>query len=440
MSSICFYFQVHQPYRIKKYRIFDVGHDHEYFNDRSDRDTNNEKILHKVAKKCYLPTNKLLLELLKKHPQFKVAFSFSGVLLDQLEEFSPETLKSFQQLVKTGRVEILDETHYHSLAFLYSKDEFVRQLELHRRKIKQLFGVIPAVFRHTELVYNNELAKFVEDLGYEAILAEGADHLLGWRSPNFLYRAPNVTKIKTLLKNYRLSDDIAFRFSSRDWKEWPLTSEKFARWVDAVNGNGNLVNLFMDYETFGEHQWEDTGIFEFMRALPQELLKHPDNDFVTPSEAAKRYPVVGEFDAHNFVSWADVERDLSAWLSNSMQKEAIANLYALEGDVLATKDARIIEDWRKLQTSDHFYYMCTKWFADGDVHKYFNPYDTPYEAFIAYNNVLHDLRWRIAEAGKKKSPKKPVAKKLPVKKKKVVVKKSTPAKAAKKKSAPKKKK
>ena len=434
MSSICFYFQVHQPYRIKKYRIFDIGHDHEYWNDRSDQDINNEKILHKVARKCYLPTNTLLLELLKKHPKFKVAFSFSGVLLDQLAEFSPETLKSFQALVKTGRVEILDETYYHSLAFLYSKDEFARQVELHRKKVKELFGVTPTVFRNTELVYNNELAKFAEDMGYKAILAEGADYLLGWRSPNFLYRAPNATKIKTLLKNYRLSDDIAFRFSSRDWAEWPLTSEKFARWVDAVNGNGNIVNLFMDYETFGEHQWENTGIFDFMRALPRELLLHPDNDFVTPSEAAKCYPVVGEYDAHNFVSWADIERDLSAWLSNSMQKEAMENLYALEADVLATKDEKIIEDWRRLQTSDHFYYMCTKWFADGDVHKYFNPYDTPYEAFIAYNNVLHDLRWRIDHAGKTKkkaakpSAKKPVAKKPAEKKKKTAQKRKTTAK------------
>lgn len=395
MPSICFYFQVHQPYRIKRYRIFDVGNDHEYFNDRSDQDTNNEKIIHKVAKKCYLPMNALLLELLERHPEFKVTFSFSGVLLDQLEEFSPKTLKSFQDLVATGRVEVLDETYYHSLAYLYAKDEFVRQVELHRAKIQKLFGVTPTAFRNTELIYNNELAHFVEGLGYKAILAEGADHILGWRSPNFLYRSPTTTTIKTLLKNYRLSDDIAFRFSSRDWSEWPLSAEKFAHWVSAVNGNGHVVNLFMDYETFGEHQWEDTGIFEFMRHLPRELLKHPDNNFVTVTEAAERYPVVGEFDAHSFISWADIERDLSAWLSNSMQHEAITNCFSLMDDVLASEDQKLITDWRRLTTSDHFYYMCTKWFADGDVHKYFNPYHTPYEAFIAYNNVLHDLKCRI---------------------------------------------
>jgi alpha-amylase len=417
MPSVCFYFQVHQPYRTKKFRFFDVGHDHHYFNDKSDRDINNEKILHKVANKCYLPMNHTLLELLKRYPEFKVTFSFSGVYLDQLEEFSPQTLKSFQKLVNTGQVEILDETYYHSLAFLYSKDEFVRQVEKHRAKIKKLFGVTPTAFRNTELIYNNELAKYIEDMGYKAIVAEGADHLLGWRSPNFLYRSPGTTKIKTLLKNYRLSDDIAFRFSSRDWAEWPLKAETFAHWVNAVNGNGNIINLFMDYETFGEHQWEDTGIFEFMKALPGEILKNPDNDFVTVTEAAKRYPVVGEYDAHNFVSWADVERDLSAWLSNNMQHEAIGNIYALEKDVLATKDETIIEDWRKLQTSDHFYYMCTKWFADGDVHKYFNPYDTPYEAFIAYNNVVHDLRLRIEAKKNAPRPRTTAAKKVVAKKK-----------------------
>jgi len=398
MPSVCFYFQVHQPYRVKRYRIFDVGNDHNYFNDKSDKDTNNEKILHKVARKCYLPTNALLLELLNQHPEFKISFSLSGVFLEQLEEFSPETLESFQKLVATGRVEILDETYYHSLAFLYSKDEFKHQVQLHRDKVKKLFGVTPTSFRNTELIYNNELAKAVEEMGYKAILAEGWDNVLGWRSPNFVYHSPTTTNIKTLLKNYRLSDDIAFRFSSQDWKEWPLTSEKFAHWVNQVNGNGHLINLFMDYETFGEHQWEHTGVFDFMRALPGQILKHPDNNFVTVTEAAEKYPSVGEFDAHHYVSWADVERDLSAWRSNGMQHEALGNIYALEADVLATKDPVLIHDWRKLQTSDHFYYMCTKWFADGDVHKYFNPYETPYEAFIAYNNLLQDLRLRVKAA------------------------------------------
>ena len=407
MASICFYFQVHQPYRIKKYRIFDIGNNSEYFNDRSDSNLNNEKILLKVAGKSYLPTNKLLLKLLKQHPEFKVSFSFSGVLLDQLEEFSPETLLSFQELVKTGQVEVLSETYYHSLSFLYSREEFKKQVERHKKKIKKIFNVTPKVFRNTELVYNNDLAWEVEQMGYKGILAEGWDDVLGWRSPNFLYSTPGTKKIKLLLKNYKLSDDIAFRFSNKGWKEHPLTAPKFSNWINAVNGNGNVVNLFMDYETFGEHQWEDTGIFNFLEALPAEILKHPDNDFVTPSEAIERYNTVGVLEMPHFVSWADMERDLSAWLSNSIQHDAIQKIYDLEKRVLATEDSGIIEDWRRMQTSDHFYYMCTKYFNDGDVHKYFSPYDSPYEAFISYMNTLSDLKHRIEMIEKKKQKNNP---------------------------------
>jgi alpha-amylase len=395
MPALCLYFQVHQPHRVKKYRVFDIGNDHSYFNDSSDSNLNNQKILTKVAHKCYLPANELLLDLLKKHKDFKISFSFSGVFLEQLENFSPETLTSFKRLVETGRVEILEETYYHSLAFLYSKSEFESQVVLHHKKIKQVFGVAPKVFRNTELIFNNDVAKYIEKMGYLGIIAEGADSILGWRSPNFLYRPAGCTKIKALLKNYRLSDDIAFRFSSKEWKEYPLTAPKFANWVNAVNGNGYLVNLFMDYETFGEHQWADTGIFEFMRAIPGEILKHPDNSFVTPTEAVKKFPVSGEIDVPQYISWADVERDLSAWLGNPIQDDAAYRLYQLEAQVLATKNPNLISDWRRLQTSDHFYYMCTKWFADGDVHKYFNPYNSPYEAFIAFMNVLQDLKLRI---------------------------------------------
>ncbi len=381
--------------RIKKYRIFDVGSNGDYFNDSSDSDLNNGKIFRKVADKCYLPANKIILELLKNYPEFKVSFSFSGTVLEQMENFYPEVLESFRALVNTGRVEILGETYYHSLSLLYSREEFREQIKLHRKKIKKLFHKKPRVFRNTELIYNNDLAREVEKMGYKGVLAEGADHILGWRSPNFVYRPAGRKKIKLLLKNYKLSDDIAFRFSCKEWKEHPLTADKFAHWVSAINGNGNTVNLFMDYETFGEHQWEDTGIFDFFRALPGEILKHPDNDFVTPTEAVKRYKPVGELDVPEFVSWADVERDLSAWRSNPMQYDAFQKLYDLEKDVLKTKDENIIEDWRRMQTSDHFYYMCTKWFADGDVHKYFNPYESPYEAFISFMNVLNDLKLRV---------------------------------------------
>lgn len=395
MASVCFYFQVHQPYRVKKYRFFDIGKDHNYFNDNSDTSLNNKKIMERVARKAYLPTNKLLLELLKRHPEFRISFSFSGVYLDQLEQEFPEVLESFQKLVATDRAEILSETYYHSLSFLYSRKEFEEQVKAHRKKIKKLFGVKPKVFRNTELIFNNDLALAVENMGYAGILAEGADRILDWRSPNFLYRPRGAKKIKLLLKNYRLSDDIAFRFSEKSWKDHPLTAEKFANWVSSHNGNGEVVNLFMDYETFGEHQWEDTGIFKFLEALPGEILKNPDNDFVTPSESCARYSAKDELDFSDFVSWADVERDLSAWRSNSLQEDALEKIYALEKDVMRSRDKELIEDWRKLQTSDHFYYMCTKWFSDGDVHKYFNPYDSPYDAFIAYMNVLNDMKLRM---------------------------------------------
>jgi len=398
MSSICFYFHVHQPYRVKRYRVFDIGQNSEYFSDDAPDNLNNKKILQKVAGKCYVPTNTLLLRLLERHPEFKFSFSITGLVLEQLEEYSPQALKTFQNLLETGRVEIVGETYYHSLSFLYSQEEFKSQVKLHKKKIANLFGEKASKtksFRNTELIYNNDLANIVESMGYRAVLAEGADHILGWRSPNFLYTPKGAKNLKLLLKNYKLSDDIAFRFSSREWSEWPLTAEKFTQWVNAINGNGEIVNLFMDYETFGEHQWEDTGIFAFLEQLPAELLKHPDNNFVTPSEAVKKYKAYAELDIPHFVSWADVERDLSAWLSNSMQHDAASRIYRLEPQVQSAKDKQMMEDWRRLQASDHFYYMCTKWFADGDVHKYFNPYDTPYEAFISYMNAVTDLELRL---------------------------------------------
>ncbi len=401
MPSVCFYFQVHQPLRVKKYRLFNVGLDNEYFNDESDTSLNNAKTFRKVAEKSYLPTNRVLLELLEKHPEFKISFSLSGVFLEQAERFMPEVIESFKKLVDTGRAEILSETYYHSLSFMFSRSEFRKQVMLHRKKIMEHFEVKPKVFRNTELIFNNDLAYEVEGLGFIGVLAEGADHVLGWRSPNYLYQPNGTKKIKLLLKNYRLSDDIAFRFSSKEWSEYPLTADKFSKWVSAINGSGEVVNLFMDYETFGEHQWEDTGIFNFLKHLPGEILKNPDNDFVTPSEAVERYEVRGELDIPNYVSWADTERDLSAWLSNPMQHDAINKLFDLEQVVFDLGDEELIETWRRLSTSDHFYYMCTKWWNDGDVHKYFSPYESPYDAFINYMNALTDLRLRTEN--KKKS-------------------------------------
>jgi alpha-amylase len=399
MVAVCFYFQVHQPFRLRKYGVFDIGANSDYFDEKK-----NSEILHKVARKCYLPTNKILLDLIKNNDgKFKISFSISGVALEQFEKYAPEVLHSFRELAKTGCVEFLDETYYHSLSYLFDKEEFTEQVKMHREKIKNLFGQEPKVFRNTELIYNNELANFVKDMGYDAIIAEGADHILGWRSPNFIYSPKTADGMKLLLKNYKLSDDIAFRFSNKGWSEHPLSVEKYANWISDVNGNGNVINLFMDYETFGEHQWEDTGIFEFLKKLPSQVLNHSDNSFVTVSEAAKNFPAVAEIDMHNFVSWADLERDLSAWLGNPLQNSAMKEVYKLGHLVKATKDEKLINDWRKLTTSDHFYYMCIKWFSDGDVHKYFNPYDSPYEGFISFMNVLNDVAIRVKEIAKKDS-------------------------------------
>jgi len=396
MVSICFYFQVHQPCRLRKYSVFDIGVNHNYFDEQK-----NKEVIQKVARKCYLPANEIMLQLINKSDgKFKISYSLTGCVIEQFEKYSPEVLESFEKLAKTGNVEFLSETYNHSLASIFSKRDFIEQVNIHQKKIKELFGQSPRVFRNTELIFNNEIANNVQNLGFKGILAEGADHVLQWRSPNYVYTAKtdatkHTAKMKLLLKNYRLSDDIAFRFSEKTWSEWPLTVEKYARWINNINGNGHVVNLFMDYETFGEHQWEDKGIFEFIRLLPYELSKHPDNDFVTPSEAIERYNAVGELDIHHIISWADVERDLSAWLGNRMQNEAINGLYSLESDIKNFGSPALIGEWRNLQISDHFYYMCTKWFNDGDVHKYFNPYDSPYDAFIAFMNILNDFKMRL---------------------------------------------
>jgi len=397
MVSICFYFQVHQPYRIRRYSVFDIGNKKDYFEDRSGTELDNKWVINKIKGRCYLPTNKVLLELLNKYPKFKIAFSFSGVFLEQLEEFAPEVLKSFQDLVATGRVEILSETYYHSLSFLFDKEEFREQVRLHAKLIKQLFGVEPTVFRNTELIYNNELAAEVENMGYEGVITEGADHLLGWRSPNFIYSAPETKGIKVLLKNYKLSDDLAFRFSNRNWKDWPLTVPKYVKWLNSINGSGEVVNLFMDYETFGGHQWKDSGIFEFIRCLPEEFLKHPDNDFKTPSEVVSSYKVKGEYDCCNFISWTDEQRDLSAWRGNEIQNASMEKIYAIGEKVKITGSGDLIHKWRKLQTSDHFCNMGTKHFKDNNIHKYSNIYGSPYDAFISYMNILQDLEMEVDE-------------------------------------------
>ncbi|MHC4122693.1 MAG: glycoside hydrolase family 57 protein [Planctomycetota bacterium] len=391
MATVCFYFQVHQPSRLRKYTVFDTNS--KYFDSQK-----NSTICRKVANKCYLPANRLLLDLINRYDgKFKIAYSITGTLLEQLHKYAPEVISTFYALAQTGCVEFLAETYYHSLSFLYSREEFEEQVNKHLEITEYLFGQKPRIFRNTELIYNNDLAAYVESMGiFDAIVSEGADHILGHRSPNFIYKPKGCESLKLLLKNYSLSDDIAFRFSNRGWTQWPLTADKFAGWVNNVNGNGYVVNLFMDYETFGEHQWEDTGIFNFIQHLPEEILRHPDNNFMTPSEVIQTYQAVGEIDVPHLISWADTERDLSAWLGNAMQSNALHEVYRLEKKVKETGDESILKDWRKLQTSDHFYYMCTKYFADGDVHKYFNPFDSPYDSYINFMNVLGNLRGRCS--------------------------------------------
>lgn len=392
MPSICFYFQVHQPFRVRNYSFFDIGSDSQYFDHKK-----NEEIVNKVADKCYLKTNRKMLELIARHKgKFRISYSISGTAIEQFEKYRPDVLQSFIDLANTGCVEFLSETYYHSLSFIHSRSEFKKQVEKHADMIKRYFGQEPAVFRNTELIYNNELAAFIEDMGYKGIICEGVDKLLAGRSPNFIYKPAGSSKsIKVLLKNHLLSDDIAFRFSDKGWKEFPLTAEKFSTWAHSIAGNGETINLFMDYETFGEHQWESTGIFNFLDRLPEEIFKHPDFSFKTPSETIRTYEARGVYDAHNFISWADTERDLSAWLSNSMQQEAFRKIYSLEKNVVQCKSGEITKMWELLQTSDHYYYMCTKFWNDGDVHKYFSPYDSPYDAYLYFMNAMSDLECRI---------------------------------------------
>jgi alpha-amylase len=400
-QAIVLYLHVHQPYRVRHYTIFDAGQNHQYFNDQTPHvKTNNQYIISKVAEKSYRPMNAVIKELLNTIEDFKISLSISGTLIEQLEQWAPDVLEDFKQIVKSGRAEILAETYHHSLAFFYSRAEFEAQVTMHRNKIQQVFGVTPTAFRNTELSYNNDLAYWADKAGYKAIITEGWDPILGWRSPNFVYKPSFTNNIKLLLKNYKLSDDMAFRFGDQNWNEWPLTADKFNGWLNASESNAQVYNLFMDYETFGEHQWADTGIFDFIKALPYKWKQSGDNHtFMTISEASNYYPASDEVDVPNTITWADNERDLSAWLGNSMQQDALRALYSLEDKIINSGDNKLIEDWRLLQTSDHFYYMCTKWFKDGDVHAYFSPYKTPYEAFTNFINSWHDIKFRLAEKG-----------------------------------------
>jgi alpha-amylase len=428
MRSICLYFQVHQPFRLRTYRFFDIGADHYYYDDYQ-----NKRIARRIASDCYLPANEVLLGLINEYGSaFKVTFSISGTAIEQFKKYTPEVIESFKRLAKTGNVEFLAETYSHSMAALIDPAEFIRQVKEHDAAIKELFGYTPTAFRNTELVYSNSIAGQVLEMGYKTMLTEGAKQLLGWKSPNFVYFSASHPRLKLLLRNYQLSDDMTFRFSQKEWSEWPLTAEKFVKWLNNVDKKQELVNLFMDYETFGEHQKAEEGIFGFLRAFPEQLIKTHKWVFRTATEVSEDVQPVAGIDCPHAISWADEERDLTAWLGNDLQNEAFSSLYKV-ADIMATcKDADLHRDWNYLQTSDHLYYMCTKWFSDGDVHQYFNPYGSPYEAFLNYMNVLSDFLIRVREYAEKqevvvpKSP--PKAEALP---KKSVV--SKPKAAAKKK-------
>jgi len=390
MRAICLNFQVHQPFRYRRYRFFDIGNDHYYYDDYS-----NETILRKVADRCYLPVNKLMLKLIKEYKgKFKISYSITGTAMEQFELYAPEVLDSFKALAETGHVEFLSETYSHSLVSLKNKEAFIQQVKSHDELIEKYFGQKPQVFRNTEMIYSDEIGAVVAEMGFKGMLTEGAKHILGWKSPNFLYCNAINPRLKVLMRNYKLSDDIAFRFSNQGWSEYPLTAEKFVGWMNA-DEDDEIINLFMDYETFGEHQTEETGIFKFMETLPGAVLKSKKLSFATPSQVIKNYQPISIASVPYSISWADEERDLSAWLGNEMQQEAFNKLYDLQDQVAQVQDKDLLKDWSYLQVSDHFYYMSTKFFSDGEVHNYFNPYESPYEAFINYMNVLSDFKIRL---------------------------------------------
>ncbi len=396
MRAVCLYLHIHQPIRYREYSIFDVGNNSNYFYDNYSGRQSNERIFRKVADKSYYPMLNLLFKNMEKHPDFKVSFSITGTWIEQAEKWAPDLINIIREMVNRGQAEIVGETYYHSLAYFYNLDEFNDQVTMHAETIERLFGVKPKVFRNTEFAYNDSLAHWAEEKGYKGILAEGWDKILGWRSSNHVYRPAGCEKLRLLLKNYRLSDDIAFRFSNRAWAEWPLTVPKYQQWVNDDCLRGNLINLFMDFETFGEHQWRDTGIFDFMDTFISSWLGQYENKFVTVSEACDLEEPVDEVSMPETVTWADTERDLSAWLSNSMQSAAMEHIFGLRDQVLSTHDGQLISDWRYMTTSDHPYSMCTKYWNDGDVHAYFSAYASPYESFMYYMNVLRDIEYRVS--------------------------------------------
>lgn len=391
MKTVCLFFQVHQPFRHRRYHFFDIGNDHYYYDDFT-----NESIMNKIAAKSYLPTNKLLLKLANQlGDSFKVSFSITGQALEQFQLYAPEVIESFQKLVKTGCVEFLSETYSHSLSSLKDKIIFEEQIKLHDKKIVELFGVQPRVFRNTEMIYSDEIGAHIAELGYSAMLTEGAKHVLGWKSPNYLYVNALNPRLKVLMRNFKLSDDIAFRFADTNWSDFPLTAEKFISWLENINPKDEVVNLFLSYEAIGDRQAKETGIFDFLESLLAKIAKHKSLKLATPSEMIEELQPISIVSVPTPISWADEERDLTAWLGNGMQKEAFGKLYSLNDQIRKCTDDELLKDWNYLQVSDHFYYMSTKYFSDGKDHSYYNPFNTPFEAFVNYMNVLSDFKIRL---------------------------------------------
>lgn len=390
MKAICFYFQIHQPFRLKNYRFLDIGNDHYYYDDFA-----NDDIITRIAHRSYIPANEMLLDMIKANGKnFKVAFSITGSAIEQLEQFVPEFIDSMKELTATGCVEFLSETYAHSLSSLSDPEEFRTQVKAHDQKIYQLFGQHPKVFRNTELIYSDEISQMVSAMGYKGAITEGAKHILGWKSPNYLYSSAVAPKLKLLLKNSKLSDDISFRFSNSEWDSYPLTADKYISWIAQLPQEEQIINLFMNYETFGELQARETGIFDFMKALPRFAAEN-NIAFWTPSEAIAKLKSVGELAVPFPMSWADEARDTSAWLGNTLQNEAFRKLYSIAERVRLCDDRRLKQDWNYLQASDHFFYMCTKHRNDGAVHSHYSPYETPYQAFTNYMNALSDFIVRV---------------------------------------------
>ena len=389
--DLVFYFQVHQPYRLRQGTFRTSSGAPHWFDDRE-----NRRIMERVAERCYLPMNQLLLEAIEQTDGgFCCSFSISGTALDQMRAWAPEVIESFVLLAETGRVEFLSETSMHSMTFDVDPQEFEDQVRAHRKVIADLFGREPTTFRNTECVIDESVARRIEEIGFEVLVGEGADQLLGSDSPMFVYRPQGCSKLKLLLRCYPFSDDIGFRFSNREWEEYPLYADKFAGWIHRLPQDSQFVGLYMDYETFGEHQWTDTGIFEFMRHLPGFVLADERFGFATPAEIASRYQPVADLAIPRPVSWADAERDLTAWRGNPMQRwatEAAAKLGPLARRAAAAGRPDLYLAWQRMTTSDHTYYMSTKFASDGDVHEYFSPYPGPREAFLNYMNALDDLR------------------------------------------------